>query len=410
VNKPDDPVTRDQIRQVSPRPAGGLEVRVYSSFDELPAPYLPLFEEAGRQDFFLTLRWFRNLAATAVDPGTQLRIYGIAHKDDPQVPAGIFAARLSPPQDRLRKISALTNFYSCFFAPHLAGPGVQAKETFRALATAIAAERPRCDVVEIQPLDVHAEAFSGLVEALKSARFVVQTFFAFGNWYLPVKGRSFEEYLEGLPSMLRNTLSRKRNKLEKSGRARIEIITGGAGLEAAIQAYTTVYLSSWKRPEPYPEFIPGLIRMCAEMGILRLGLIHVDGEPAAAQLWIVHNGAALIYKLAYDERFADLSVGTVLTATLMQNVLNVDKVEVVDYLSGDDAYKKDWMSERRERWGILAMNPVTPRGLLAISRHVGGRAAKHAALWISSRRPRGRSPGVTLTQRAGPVNAEKALG
>ena len=131
------------------------------------------------------------------------------------------------------------------------------------------------------------------------------------------------------------------------------------------------------------------------MGALRLGIVHVDGEPAAAQLWIVHSGKALIYKLAYDERFGELSVGTILSATLFQHALDVDKVTEVDYLSGDDAYKKDWMSQRRERWGILALNPRTPRGLIAIARHVGGRAAKRAAVSLAKLFQSGKSRNST---------------
>jgi len=131
------------------------------------------------------------------------------------------------------------------------------------------------------------------------------------------------------------------------------------------------------------------------MGALRLGILSVDGEPAAAQLWIVHHGKALIYKLAYDERFADLSVGTILSATLFQHALDVDKVTEVDYLSGDDGYKKDWMSQRRERWGILALNPRTPRGVLAIARHVGGRAVKRVALSMAKSFQRAKSRNST---------------
>jgi hypothetical protein len=48
----------------------------------------------------------------------------------------------------------------------------------------------------------------------------------------------------------------------------------------------------------------------------------------------------------------------------------------VDYLSGDDDYKKMWMSHRREFWGILGMNPWSVRGLGQIVRHVGGRFGK----------------------------------
>ena len=380
-----------------------LQVRVYSALDELPPPYIGLFEEAGRQSFFLTSAWFRNFASTVLDEDDLVRIYGIGPMDDPQSAAGMFVARGSPrPKCATvsRKLSALTNYYSCFFAPHLAGPGGPIRETLQALARAIALENPRWDAVEIQPLDVNTESFSVLAEELRAAGFVVQTFFCFGNWYLQVRSRSFAQYVDSLPSVLRNTLGRKRKKLEKSGRASIEIVTGGEGLEVAIQAYTKVYFASWKKPEPYTEFTPGLIRTCAEMGVLRLGLVHVDGEPAAAQVWIVHGGTALIYKLAYDERFADLSVGTILTATLMQHVLDVDKVDEVDYLSGDDEYKKDWMSHRRERWGILAMNPRTPHGALAIVRHLGGRAAKRAALWLSRRlRPGDKRNSGTVVRR-----------
>jgi len=70
-------------------------------------------------------------------------------------------------------------------------------------------------------------------------------------------------------------------------------------------------------------------------------------------------------------------------------------VTEVDYLSGDDGYKKDWMSQRRERWGILALNPRTPRGVLAIARHVGGRAVKRVALSMAKSFQRAKSRNST---------------
>ena len=246
------------------------------------------------------------------------------------------------------------------------------------MAKAIAEDSPPWDEVELKPLDVNSAVFGALKAGLQSAGFVVQTYFCFGNWYLDVNGRSYAQYLEDLPSVLRNTIVRKKKKLEKSNRAKIAIVTGGEDLQAAINAYEKVYSASWKQPEPYPNFVPELIRACAAMGTLRLGVLHVDGKPAAAQFWIVQNRVALIYKLAYDEAYTDLSVGSILTATLMQHVLDIDRVREVDYLTGDDSYKKDWMSGRRERWGILAMNPHTVRGAAAIVRHVGGRTVKRA--------------------------------
>jgi len=48
----------------------------------------------------------------------------------------------------------------------------------------------------------------------------------------------------------------------------------------------------------------------------------------------------------------------------MRYVIDIDKVACVDYLSGDDAYKKEWMSHRRERWGIMIFNWRTWKGCL----------------------------------------------
>ena len=369
-------------------------VRVYSGLKELPDAFLNLFMEAEPQSIFLALPWFQNFIQTALDPEDGVRIYA-ATVGAQETPAGMLLMRsvgklssFSSP----RKLEALANYYSCFYAPHLAGSAGESCETLRAITLAIASEKPRWDTIEVKPMDVNSGVFPELVAAFKAAGFVVQTYFSSGNWYLSVNGRNFAQYSESLPSVLKNTLNRKRKKLAKSGRAKIEIVTGGPGLDGAIDAYMKVYHSSWKQPEPYPQFIPGLIRTCATVGALRLGIIYVDGEPAAAQLWMVYHGNALIYKLAYDERFAELSVGTILSATLFEHALDVDKVTEVDYLSGDDAYKKDWMSQRRERWGILAMNPRTPRGVLAIARHIGGRAVKRAAVSLAKPFQRGKSP------------------
>ena len=375
---------------------GSPQVHFYSGLEELPDNFQNLFEKSGRENFFLTRQWFQNFVQTAMAPEDRVRIY--AATDTQAQPAGMLLMRTSSHSKHsssFRKLESLSNYYSCFYAPHIAGSGSDFRAGLRALVKEIGQEKPRWDAVEVKPLDVESREFSELADSFKAAGFLVQTYFSFGNWYLPVNGRSFAQYSESLPSVLRNTLSRKRKKLVKTGRAKIEIVTGGPGLDAAIDAYMKVYLSSWKQPEPYPQFVPGLIRTCAEMGALRLGIIYVDGEPAAAQLWIVHHGNALIYKLAYDERFADLSVGTILSATLFEHALDVDKVAEVDYLSGDDAYKKDWMSQRRERWGILALNPRTPRGLLAIARHVGGRAVKRAAMTLAKPFQRGKSRNST---------------
>ncbi len=214
--------------------------------------------------------------------------------------------------------------------------------------------------------------------ALRAAGMVTQRYFCFGNWYLQVQGRSYQDYFATLPSRLRNTVQRKTRQLESAGRMRLSITTGNEGLDDAILAYQQIYQSSWKGAESHPEFVSGLIRMLASQGKLRLGVVYVDQQPAAAQLWILSHRVASIYKLAYDEQFAELSIGSILTAHMMRHAIDVDRVEQVDYLTGDETYKQDWMSHRRERWGIIAFRLSSAHGLLAAVRHIGGHALKRA--------------------------------
>jgi hypothetical protein len=51
----------------------------------------------------------------------------------------------------------------------------------------------------------------------------------------------------------------------------------------------------------------------------------------------VRAGRAEIFKVAYDEAHKALSPGTLVTALVMEHVLEVDRVREVDYLTGDDA-------------------------------------------------------------------------
>ena len=123
---------------------------------------------------------------------------------------------------------------------------------------------------------------------------------------------------------------------------------------------------SWKVPEPYPEFMPALIQQSAEAGALRLGFVIVAGRPIAVHFWIVCDGCAFIYKLAHDKAFDKLSPGTVLMAEMLRQVIDEDGVKRIDFLTGDDTYKRDWMSQRRVKIEMRAYNRRRLWGMAAL--------------------------------------------
>lgn len=322
--------------------------------------------ETRRAEFGLA--WFDNLAATVYPGSPHLRFYVLRKEGEVQAVLPLRAERAG----RGWTLHALGNFYTTLFEP-LFGPGCTAADV-ASLLKAMRAELPGLHSLRLAPMEPCAPSYRLMIDGMRAAGWRPFEFFSFGNWYLPVHA-SWLTYLGERDGKLRSTIKRMSKKFSGDG-GTLEIVTDSADVARAVEAYVKVYAGSWKQPEPYPDFIPGLARNCAAHGSLRLGLAWLNGRPVAAQLWIVAHGRAEIYKVAYDEVFKAYAPGTLLTAKLMEHVIEIDKVSEVDYLIGDDPYKKTWMSHRRERWGVIAYNPRSLGGLTGWARESLGRTVK----------------------------------
>ena len=270
-------------------------------------------------------------------------------------------------------ISGLSNYYTALYAPYIA-PWLKTSD-LRPLLDEARRRWPRAHRWTFGPMDPASQSFMLLRAALMDAGLTTFTFFRFANWQLPCAGLRWEDYLQARPGALRSTIGRMGRRFAAQG-GRLELIMGGERLDAGIAAFEQVYASSWKQAEPYPAFIRNFMRASAEQGWLRLAVAWLGDEPVAAQCWTVCHGRAEIFKLAYAGRFKAVSAGTLLTALLMRRVLDEDQVQVVDYLAGDEPYKRDWMSERHERWAIVAYEPANWRGWAGLGREAAGRILK----------------------------------
>lgn len=332
---------------------------------ELPADARALFACAARRSLFYSAAWFELFEQqVGAKNGETLYLYHrTAQATDVVVP--LWQAHARGRFYQPRRLCALSNYYTTFYSP-LLGPTADAG--LRACAAWLR-ERAQWDVLELMPLCQGEAALPALEQAFGAEGYAVSRYHCFGNWFQRTEGVSYEQYLAERPSKLKETLRRRANKLSKEKTHRYVLITDERGLEQAIADYQAIYAKSWKQPEPFPEFMPALMRLAAREGWLRLGLLYVEEQAAAAQLWLINGGLASIYKLAYDPQFKQYSVGSLLTAHLMRHILDVDKAQEVDYLTGDDAYKRDWMSERRACFGLQLINRHTWRGRLLLARN-----------------------------------------
>ena len=307
---------------------------------------------------FASSVWIHHFIDQVVGDDTRILALGGGRDDDRLMLLGHDAATPS-------RCSALNNYYASLYSPLacLSGDRVAA---MRSIVQEMSAARPRIATVQFAPLAEPSDDTTALIEALRSHGWYVKPYFAFGNWTLPCEGLAYDAFIAERDSKVRNTLSRKAKKLRASGS--LEIITAPADVERGMDAWDAIYNRSWKQAEPYPGFVRGWARLCAERGWLRLGLASVEGKPIAAQFWFTIARRAYIFKLAYDEDYAKWSAGTVLSAHMFEQALEQDKVVEIDYLTGDDTYKSAWMSHRRERIGLLACNLRSARGVLAAAK------------------------------------------
>lgn len=320
----------------------------------------------------ISLEWFILLAETAFPEDAKAALWPCGPVSDPEA---AFVPLLYT-REKPGSVFGMSTFYSPIFG--LPGRGAAHVASVAHLARQLLSHKPHFAEVRFSPMDSASEDWAVLEKGFREAGWLVEKYFRFGNWFIPINGKNYADYFAERPSKVRHTVSRAQKKLLATPGYRLYIQQHeDEFLAGAIQAFVAVYNKSWKKPEPFPSFIPGLCHLAANKAWLRLGVIEIGSVPIAAQLWLVAGGRAQIVKLAYNEAFGKLSAGSVLTAALMEHVIEVDGVAEIDYLMGDDLYKQDWMSERQERFGLIAFNPRTLTGLSGALRHYAGLALKY---------------------------------
>lgn len=349
-------------------------MEVYRRFALLPESALSALACAEASDVEQGKDWLKNLIETVFHDDQGIAFYALYEGEK-------LLSLLPVRHADHGEVLSLGNFYTSLYQPYLASE--LKVDSLAKLLEFIRGANGAVSAMRFAPMDVDGHCYKLLLAASRRAGLISFPFFCFGNWHLPV-ATDWSSYYSGRPSQIKNSIKRKSRDFQSAGGG-LEIISGTERLEFGIEAYQSVYSSSWKVPEPYPEFTPSLIRMLARNDWLRLGVATLNGQAIAAQIWIVAHGRASIFKLAYHEDFKRYSAGTLLTAKLMEQAIDIDRVREVDYLIGDDSYKASWMTHRRERWGIIAYNPGSIRGGFGATREYFGRLVKPVLTFVRNK-------------------------
>jgi hypothetical protein len=310
-------------------------------------------------EFFASRLWFDTTLAHAVPAGAEALLAETA-------------TGMLPLLRHNGRLASLATPYTLSWRP-LWAAGADAQATGRALGKLFRLRPP----VRLDTLPPEAPGLEPLLAGLREAGLRAVRYDHFGNWHeaLP-SGGGWEAYLAARPPTLRTTIGRKLKRATRESRFAL-LTAPGPALEAGIAAYEAVRAASWKPDELVPDFDRHLLRATAAAGCLRFGVLRsaTTGQPVAAQYWVLdHAGKrATVLKLAHVEAERAASPGTALSALMIRGLLEEDGVTELDFGRGDDAYKRLWVSQRRQRIGILLVDPRHPAGLAALAQHAAGR-------------------------------------
>lgn len=321
----------------------------YSDWDQLPESADDLFKQGEKHSLFYSRPWFENLSTSLDDDETMLLTCVLdGHR---------LMAILPLIKSGENSLLPLKHRYTMHFSMLLADNDQQ--QVLACLAEGLSQLPIRSLLLE--PVAKDDNNINGLQQNLEAAGFSCERLFRLYNWIYRVKGQTFKDYMAARPARLRNTISRKQRKLEREHGYQVRLFTGEE-VPGAMSDYYAVYTASWKANEQYVEFLDGIVAGFSRPGWSRLAVLYVRGQPIAAQLWFVVGGNASIFRLAYDKEWKSYSPGSILTSFLLEYVIDIDQVKQIDFLTGNDAYKQDWMSERRERFALSCIRNIKPAG------------------------------------------------
>jgi len=322
----------------------------YSDWDQLPAKANTLFEQSEKKNIFLSRPWFECVSGVALEDDESLLLACVLSDDEM---LAILPLVMNSSNNCYALKHRYTPTYSLLFADH------DQQQVLACLALGLSQMPVKALLLE--PVADDDSGLKGLQLAMESAGFSCDYTFRHYNWIYRVQDASFESYMAARPANLRNTLSRKKRKLEREHDVELRLFAGEE-VPQYMPDYYAAYTASWKANEQYVDFLDDIVMGFSKAGWSRLGVIYIDGQPAASQLWFVHHGKASIFRLAYNEAWRQYSPGSILTSYLMEYVIDVDKVEEIDFLVGNEAYKQDWMSECRVRFAWSCIRKVKPAG------------------------------------------------
>lgn len=267
---------------------------------------------------------------------------------------------------------------------------------FGCIAGALADLDAEWDLIWLPRLGAWSAAHAPLVAALHAAGFAVNSRpSVFSSFPLP---ESFDAYLARLSANRRQQIRRMTRRILDQPSVEVRRVRTADELGPALEALFDLHAKRWRaagedgvfvrRPKE-KAFYERFASRALEQSWLALYLLLADGEPKAAQIGYVYDGAFLQLQEGFDPEFSS-HAGNVLRAAVIEDCIACGLREY-DFLGGITDHKRRWLAEERLGADVLAAAPharnlpvmrggVWPTGAYLRPRRMRSAAAAPAAI------------------------------
>ena len=232
-----------------------------------------------------------------------------------------------------------------------------------AILNAIAAERSRWDLCDLQDLAATSHLFraqaSGDVMRAQRQQYICSSISLPSSW---------EQYHNSLPHGLRRNLRRYREQLDRCGHVTFES-THHAG--ELFDALVDLHRARWEtKDDPGMLSSPSLVQFhkeaaarLAASGMVRLHALHLDGRVVAVVYLLQDRDRAYSYLGGFDPALSRYSPGALALEFALHQCISAG-VRVFDFLRGEESYKSDWGARPEASYRLLLWHQQAPAELI----------------------------------------------
>jgi len=227
----------------------------------------------------------------------------------------------------------------CDYQDLISAPGRQAKVLESVIAHLAAWGIRQLDLRTLRPDAVMLDALNSITAGCGQAALSADEV----TYEIPLPA-SWEDYLGGLDGKQRHEVRRKLRRLETRGTVHYRCVSDLAPSAAPVDTFLALFRRN--RPdkaafmsEVMEAYFRDQMHSLGIQGLLRIGILEVNAQPAAAVLCFDYRGVRYLYNSGYDEQFEPFSVGVV------SKLLSIrDSIESgcrhYDFLKGQESYKR----------------------------------------------------------------------